>query len=151
MLSCAIPRKIYITKKPLSPVLPEFSAVVKPQTEVMSKEKLARKLAKYHRQTKFNLNTCKQKLEVKKLKEALEARKGKTAKFPIELFKKPKHVQSVEKQVKMKISYFPKPEKVKKVVDQLKMNPNHYWSARDARNGLIIPSHLFGKLKKQFK
>ena len=67
MMSCPIPRKIYITKKALSPVLPESPIAVKPKAIVMSKEKLARKLAKFHRKNNYNLNTCKQKIEIKKL------------------------------------------------------------------------------------
>ena len=44
MISCPIPRKIYITKKPLLLVLLEFPAAVKPKTVVMFKGKLDRKL-----------------------------------------------------------------------------------------------------------
>ena len=88
-MSCAIPRKIYITKKPLSPVLPESPIAVKPKAIAMSPEKLARKVAKFHMKNKYNLNTFRQNLEVKKLKDALEARKGKSADYPIEIFEMP--------------------------------------------------------------
>jgi hypothetical protein len=150
MMSCAIPRKIYMTKKPLSPLLPESPAIVKPQAVVMSKEKIARKVAKFHKKMKYNLATCKQKLEVKKLKDALEARRGKSVEFPIEISKKAKLKKSAEKQAERKSKNFPEPKKVSKVMNNLKMNPSYYWSARDARNGLILPSHLFVKLKQEF-
>ena len=71
-LSCPIPRKISVPKKPLSPMLPESIYVIKPRATGMSKEKLEKRLAKLHRKTKFNFDSCRQSLEVKKLKAALE-------------------------------------------------------------------------------
>ena len=97
MLSCPIPRKICILKKPLSPLLPESIYVIKPRATGMSKEKLEKRLAKFHRKTKFNFDSCRQNLEVKKLKLALEARKGKTAENPIVIFDKPKQAKNVKK------------------------------------------------------
>ena len=117
----------------------------------MSKEKLEKRLAKLHRKTKFNFDSCRQSLEVKKLKLALEARKGKTAENPIVIFDKPKQAKSVKKEIKKGIKYCPVPKKALEVTKNPKMNPNYYWSARDAHAGLIIPSHLFGKIKKEFE
>ena len=37
-----------------------------------------------------------------------------------------------------------------KVEVKQEMNPNHYWSARDVCAGLILPSHLYGKLKSKY-
>ena len=150
MLSCPIPRKICIFKKPLSPVLPESITVIKPRATGMSKEKLEKRLAKLNRKTKFNFDSCRQNLEVKKLKLALEARKGKTPENPIVIFDKPKQAKLIEKEIKKGIKYCPMPKKALEVKKNPKMNPNYYWSARDARAGLIIPSHLFGKIKKEY-
>ena len=49
------------------------------------------------------------------------------------------------------MKYCPEPKKVTKVIEKPKMNPNYYWSARDACAGLIIPNHLYGKIKKEFE
>ena len=100
MLSCPIPRKVCIPKKPLSPLLPESIYVIKSRATGMSKEKLEKRLAKLHRKTKFNFNSCKQSLEIKKLKSALEARKGKTAENPMVIVEKPKQAKSVKKEIK---------------------------------------------------
>ena len=111
MMSCPIPRKISVVKKPLSPLLPEFPAIVKPKAKVMSKEKLAARMAKFHRKSKFNLNTCKQNLEMKKLKAALEARKEQTVvMYPMVKTKKPRLEPSAEKQAKQ-FKIFPTPKK----------------------------------------
>ena len=128
MLSCPIPRKICVPKKPLSPLLPESIYVIKPRATGMSKEKLEKRLVRLHRKTKFNLDSCRQSLEVKKLKAILEARKGKTTENPIVIFDKPKHAKNVEKEIKKVIRYFPEPKKALQVNKNLKMNPNYYWS-----------------------
>ena len=151
MLSCPIPRKVCIPKKPLSPLLPESIYVIKPRATGMSKEKLEKRLARLHRKTKLDLDSCRQSLEIKKLKAILEARKGKTAKNPIVVFDKPKHTKIIKKESKKEIRYSPEPKKALQVNKNLKMNPNYYWSARDAHAGLIILSHLFGKIKKEFE
>ena len=132
-------------------MLPESPPVVKPKAVVMSKEKLARKLAKFHRKQKYNANTCKQNLEVKKLKTALEARKEHTIVYSIVKIQKPILKQSIKKQAEKQIIYFPEPEKETKIINKPKINPNYYWSACDTHAVLIMPSQIFDKFKREFE
>src|SRR5687767_4685115 len=142
MLSCAIPRKIAVTTKVYSPVLPESPKKVMSKAKVVTLTKQMKNLAKHNRTT--NLSS-KDNLEAKKLKAALEARKGKTMFYPVVTTQRPKLKLSEKKAARKEVTNNSCP----------KINPidksNCYWSIRDAKGGLIIPTHLMGKLKNQYK
>ena len=141
MLSCTVPRKISVTTKVYSPVLPETPKKVKPKAKVVTMAKQMSNLAKYYRTA--NLSS-KGNLEAKKLKSALEARKGKTMFYPVVKTQRPKLKLSEKKAVRKEVKNNPCP----------KINPidksNHYWSIRDAKGGFIIPTHIMGKMKNQY-
>src|SRR5687767_13641726 len=142
MLSCAIPRKIAVTTKVYSPVLPETPKKVKPKAKVVTLAKQMKNLAKYNRTT--NLSS-KDNLDAKKLKAALEARKGKTVFYPVMKTIRSELKISEKKAVRKEVTNNSCP----------KINPidksNCYWSIRDAKGGMIIPTHIMGKMKSQYK
>src|SRR5688572_10465324 len=94
MLSRPIPKKIFVPKKSFSPVLPESPPKVNRKIAVVSKEQQIKNLAKFHRKSKFN--TFYDDVEIKKLKKALEARKGKTEVIPRINIQKPKLMMSIK-------------------------------------------------------
>src|SRR5687767_14841456 len=142
MLSCAIPRKIAVTTKVYSPVLPESPKKVKPKAKIETLAKQMKNLTKYNRTT--NLSS-KDNLETKKLKAALEARKGKTVFYPVVKTQRPKLKLNEKKAARKEVTNTPYP----------KINPidksKCYWSIRDAKGGMIIPTHIMSKMKSQYK
>ena len=142
MLSCSIPRRNSVTTKVYSPVLPETPKKVKPKAKVVTLAKQMSNLAKYNRTA--NLSS-KGNLEAKKLKSALEARKGKTMFYPVVKTQRPKLKLSEKKAVRKEVKNNPCPK-----IEPIDKS-NYYWSIRDAKGGLIIPTHLMGKLKNQYK
>src|SRR5688572_4687178 len=142
MLSMPIPKKIFVPRKSTSPLLPETPPKVNRKIHVVSTEKQSKNLAKFHRKTKFNIQS--DTLEIKKLKMALAARKGKTLVNPRIKFQKPKLFLNEKPPAKKEI----------KIDSSLKIhpldNPISYWSQRDAKPHLIVPTHIMGKLKSQY-
>ena len=101
------------------------------------------KQKKFHRTSKFNLSH-ENNADIKKLKKALEAKKGKTISHPRIKFHKQRHIMSkkplAKKEVKIDTTLIFNP------LD----NPNFYWSLKDVKNNLIVPTHIMGQLKLQY-
>src|SRR5687767_6250097 len=81
MMSCAIPRKMHVNQKSISPVLPESPPKLKPKVAKITHDKLVADLAKYHKKTKFNSSN--NSIELKKLKEAITGKKEKIVDYPL--------------------------------------------------------------------
>src|SRR5688500_18039499 len=141
MLSCSIPRKNSVTTKVYSPVLPETPQKVKPKAKVVTLAKQMSNLAKYNRTANWS---SKGNVVAKKLKSALEARKGKTMFYPVVKTQRRKLKLSEKIAVRKEVKNNPCP-KIEPVDKS-----NYYWSIRDAKGGLIIPNHLMGKMKNQY-